>query len=280
MEPIKAAKEVVSITGELIKAAGDHPDVKQAGGELAKAALTVSKAINVCLLPIAAVNYAYDKAKDYFERDFPREMGERLERIPQDKMTPPKASIAGPVIQGIAYSVEERELREMYLNLLATSMDGRKPGKAHPAYAEVIKQLNAEEGGTLKWILSQSTGHAIVEYRLTNKPGGTWLTLLRHVMDLSDPSAPNERKEHREFPAVVDNWIRLGLVTVDYTAHLLTNHRDTDLYAWATQRPEYKRLAAIQMSDEQKLDCVPGILQRTAFGASFAQAVGLIEQTD
>ena len=62
-EPIKSG---TTIAAELIKAAADDSNVKQAGGELGKAALTITKAVNHALMPIAAVNFAFDKAKDYF----------------------------------------------------------------------------------------------------------------------------------------------------------------------------------------------------------------------
>ena len=70
-EQLKNVKEGVSVIVEVIKAAGDNPKVKEAGGELGKTALTLTKAINNILLPVAAVNFAFDKAKMYFANQFP-----------------------------------------------------------------------------------------------------------------------------------------------------------------------------------------------------------------
>jgi hypothetical protein len=51
----------------------------------------------------------------------------------------------------------------MFLNLLATSMDDRKANVAHPAFVEIIKQLNSEEAGLVRDILQSQGPMPIVE---------------------------------------------------------------------------------------------------------------------
>lgn len=48
---LKNAKEGVALIGEVIKAAGDNPEVREAGRELGKTALTVTKMINKYYFP-------------------------------------------------------------------------------------------------------------------------------------------------------------------------------------------------------------------------------------
>lgn len=102
MEPIDDAKKFVDVAVTLIKAAGDNPDVKEAGKELGQAALIVAKTIKNAVLPLAAVNYAIDKARNYFtDGAFVRDLAERLVEIPAEEIIAPKASIAGPALQGL-----------------------------------------------------------------------------------------------------------------------------------------------------------------------------------
>ena len=124
-ENIKNARDNIALIGEVMKAAGDNPHVKEAGWELGKTALTLTKAINSVLLPVAAVNFAFDKARIYFTERFPADMAQKAASIPPEAVVEPKASVAGPALQGLAFCHEEEDLKEMYLNLLASAMDDR-----------------------------------------------------------------------------------------------------------------------------------------------------------
>jgi len=69
-ESLRTAKAGVSIVTEIIKAAGEHPNVKEAAGNLGQTAVTLTKTINNALLPLAAINFAFDKARNYFAGRF------------------------------------------------------------------------------------------------------------------------------------------------------------------------------------------------------------------
>ena len=141
----KAVEGAASVAGEVLRVAKNNPDARAAGQNLARSFKTVTETINVALLPLAMINYGMKRARHYFENKFPEEMGELLATIPDGELVEPKASVAGPALQGLAYSHDEDELKALYLGLLATAMDGRVQDEAHPAYAEIIRQLSANE---------------------------------------------------------------------------------------------------------------------------------------
>lgn len=269
--PLEPAKEGIALVGELMKAAGDNPEVREAGKQIGSAALTVARTINNALLPLAAVNFAFDKAKAYFGDRFQADLSSKAAGIPPEKLIEPKASIAGPALQGLAFTHEEPNLKDMYLSLIATAMDGRKVNESHPAFVEIIKQLDSEEADLLRGVLRSTNAIAIVEIRETKvgKPG--WFTIARHLLNLRH-SATNEPKENPGIAAMVDNWVRLGLVEVDYAKHLMGK----DSYSWVDSRPEYKKLCDAQTEDGVKITTQNGILVRTALGLKFAQAAGLM----
>ena len=95
--------------------------------------------------------------------------------------------------------------------------------------------------------------------------------LATHVLPLKKISTRNSTENVR-LPAMVDNWIRLGLVEVDYQKWLT----DDSAYAWVEQRPEFERLRATHESETRKVTYQRGLLIRTQFGLQFAAAVGLI----
>ncbi len=271
VDPIGLAKGSVSAVGEVIKVAGDSPDVRAAGRELGKAFLTITKTINLALLPLAAVNFGFEKARDYFQKDFRAELGEKLRDVPEESIVAPKPSIAGPALQGLAFSHEEPDLKELYLSLLASAMDGRTSEEAHPAFVEVIRQLTAEEARLLRSVLG-TPNMPIVELRLNLAEPQGFVTLRRHVMRFDQVSTKTPIENPR-LPAFVDNWIRLGLVDVDYGKRL-TNETS---YDWVNVRPELSRLKAEHETEGMTVTFETGVLSRTAFGLQFAAATGIVD---
>lgn len=269
-ENLKDVTGGVALLGEVMKAAGDNPQVKEAGNELGKTVLTVTKTINHCLLPLAAFNFGIEKAKKYFAERFPNDMAQKAAKIPPEEIIEPKASIAGPALQGLAFCYEEQDLKEMYLNLLASAMDGRMADSAHPAFVEIIKQLSAKEAKLITTTLRSSSGLPIVELRLNLSAAKGYNILVSHVLDLKSTDT-QEPVEDKTMPVMVDNWVRLGLVNVTYQAHLI----DESLYGWVKDRPEFQRHQIAPLIDGQSVTFQKGILVRTAFGKQFANAVGL-----
>lgn len=269
-DDLSTTKSGLSAVGELIKTAGNSPEAAEAATNLGKAAVTITKTINNALLPLAAVNFAFDKARDYFSSQFQKDLEQKASDIPQDKVVQPKASIAGPALQGLAFTHEEESLKEMYLNLLKTAMDGRVSEQAHPAFVEIIKQLSGEDAMLIKDVLQSATALPIVEIRSVKNGEQGWNLLHTHMVNFTD-SKTGCAAENHQMTAIIDNWIRLGLVTVDYNKHLI----DSVSYAWIENRPEVLRYKEVAQGKNSTLNFQNGILQRTALGEQFALAVGI-----
>jgi hypothetical protein len=260
---------LLPVAAEVMKAAVSDPSARPARTELAKAAHTVAKAINVALLPLAAVNYGYDKAKQYFESRFERDLQETMVDVAPENVTEPKASLAGPILQRLAFAHDEYALRTMYLNLLASGMDTSRANAAHPAYVDVISQLTSEEATILCDALAPFDPKPIVQIRLSIPPGAGYLLLYNHLLPLADPATLSPIENDR-LPVMVDNWIRLGLVHVDY-GQMLTG---STMYDWVRARPEFQRLEALHKPSAH-MTFGHGYMRRTAFGADFARVVAL-----
>jgi len=270
-DAIKTASSGIALVKDILTAAGENKNVKDAGENLGQAALTIAKAINNTLLPIAAVNFAFDKAKTYFKEKFEQDISAKTSKIPPEKIIEPKASIAGPALQGLAFTHEEPNLKEMYLCLLATAMDGRVTDKAHPAFVEVIRQLSSQEANIIKTVLQSPGSLPIVEVRLRNADRRDFTVLMRNAMDLLDLST-NAPIESPELPAMIDNWVRLGLVSVNYLKEL----SNASSYSWVDRRPEIIRLRQSHESEKSKVEIQHGVLDRTDFGIQFARAVSIV----
>jgi hypothetical protein len=262
-------KAKAAIVAEVISAAAANPNVKAAAGELGQSALTISKAVNTLLLPVAAVNFAFEKARRYFAAEFAADMQAKAASIPADKVIEPKASVVGPALQGLAFAHEEPDLKQMYLSLLATAMDGRATGLAHPAFADMIRQLSCDEAPMLFVVLRLVGGVGIAEIRLKDE-APQWSVLHRNLLHLTK-AATGEIVEDARVPAFIDNWVRLGLVQIDFSKQ----QAEPNAYEWVEQRPEYLKLKSAHEDKTRKVTYERGFLEPTSLGRIFATAVGI-----
>lgn len=269
-DSIKIATSGVALVGELIKAAGESPNVKEAGQNLGQTALTITKTINNVMLPLAAVNFAFDKARVYFAEKFQQDLSQKASNIPLEQIVEPKASVAGPALQGLAFTHEEANLKDMYLSLLATAMDGRVASQAHPAFVEIIKQLDSDEADLIRDILQSRMPIPIVEVRVAQVNQTGYSVLETHLLNLIN-SDTSLAVENPRVPAMVDNWMRLGLVDVDYTKQLNAENS----YLWVESRPEVVRHREKLGTDTHNITFANGVIIKTALGNQFAKAVGL-----
>ena len=263
------------LIGEVKNAVEQTPKGKEAvalGGESAE---IVMHTLRNVLLPLAAFNFAVDKAKHYFEDKFADDLEAKLEEIPAENIVEPKASIVGPAMQGLAYSFEEDDLREMYLNLLKASMDGRKPEGAHPAYVEIIKQLSAREAHLLSLVGRDGiapTNFPLLRVKAINKgtPEANFQILHEHFMDVNDVfgSFPVDALE---LTRVIDNWSRLGLASIDYSTHLTA----PGLYDFSATFPQIELVRGGWTALNHEIEFAQGILRFTALGKGFFEATVL-----
>lgn len=286
--------EIVPIVTSIAKSAGgaleDDESVKQQLARMAESTPQMRGAAQDfatrTAIKQAILKKIYMKAaqwfrigEEYFANDFATDFGERLDGIPEENLTEPKPNIAVPAMQALGYSLDEPELKNMYLNLLATATDNRVSDQAHPSFVEVIRQLTGEEARILNMILERHTELPIARM-IVNIPSGGYLTVAQHVIDLRDLSSGTPAL-NPSVPVWIDNWIRLGLVSVDYMQHLVAPSR----YEWVEQRPEYesaRKQAEAWQSDSSAspesgqfaADYTKGLLAVTHFGKRFATAVG------
>lgn len=106
---------------------------------------------NVVLYPLKKANISYKYKIDQFEKDLRR----RMDEIPSENIIEPPLNIVGPTIEALKYTFDTNELREMYMNLLTSSMDLSKIQYSHPSYVDIIRQMTSLDAKILKKIVSE-----------------------------------------------------------------------------------------------------------------------------
>jgi hypothetical protein len=205
--------------------------------------------------------------RDYFNSQFEDDMADRMADVPEEEIVTPRSSVAGPAMLGLGFTLEEPQLKAMFLNLLAAASDRRVQDSAHPSFAEVIKQLSASEAESLAAALRASPLPIIEIRRTADAPDEGYEIVATHVLDWTQDGQQVAAPERAMF---VDNWVRLGLVIVDYG----TSIAGAEKYSWAETAPlvatarEHYETDGVRRVHYQK-----GVLRATEFGRSFEQVV-------
>jgi|GEM_PF-1888884 len=137
---IGVAKEVAKETYQ----DGLQPAMKEVGGFLG----TVFGVFNALLAPVKK----WIIKREYSVKQFEKELELKYNAIPEINRKEPEMNILGNALEALRYTIDQDELREMFENIIISSMDNRTSEKCHPSYVDVIKQLSTQDAKLLKAI--------------------------------------------------------------------------------------------------------------------------------
>jgi hypothetical protein len=122
--------EVKALSSEVYKDVA-KPALQEVGN-------VTGRTVKALLSPIRGLLWGWEQIESFVEESLKK----RLEKIPEDKRKSPEPEIAVPLLQALTYTAQNETLREMYINLLANSMDKNHENIVHPSFVEIIKQMN------------------------------------------------------------------------------------------------------------------------------------------
>ena len=96
------------------------------------------RSVKALLSPIRGFLWCWEKIEEYVEQAVQK----KLEGVPEERLKSPEPEIAVPLIQSLSYTAQNETLRDMYIALLANSMDKSKQNVVHPSYVEIIRKMN------------------------------------------------------------------------------------------------------------------------------------------
>lgn len=94
------------------------------------------RTVKALLSPLRGFLWGWERIEKVIEEG----VSKKLEKIPEEKRKSPDPEIAVPLIQALGYTAQNETLREMYINLLANSMDTDQEKVVHPSFVEIIKK--------------------------------------------------------------------------------------------------------------------------------------------
>jgi len=81
-----------------------------------------------------------------------RMTSQQLLCLPPERVSVERPRVAAKVIEEARYAIREPEVQQMFASLLAAAMDKERANLVHPAYVEVIRQLDSDEAKILKYM--------------------------------------------------------------------------------------------------------------------------------
>lgn len=249
----------------VVEAIPVYQDVVQpAAKELGTALQTVAKTLHIVLAPISALVWGYDRVKDFVSHD----VAKKLEGVPVEELGEPEPHVAGPALEALRYTGYQEELRELYANLLATSIDMATATQAHPAFVEMIKQISPDEARIVR-LLARRFATPMIDVRREEKESrlGTWVVRNFTLLPLEANCAAINLG-----PIYLNNLQRLGIVELREDYRLRTENEDDTYRPLESHADIVHQKTLIESDNASKATIGRGAVQLTELGVQFCQA--------
>ena len=256
-------RDVVDAATGLVKAVPVYEDIVQpAAKEIGVGLQTVAKTVHIALAPVSALVWGFEQIKEFVGTS----VAKRLEKIPQDKIITPPAQIAGPALEALKYTGHEETLREMYGKLLATAMNSDQTTSAHPAFVEVIKQLNPDEARICK-LFKSGNGLPTIDLKAIIDDKGDYKLILAHYSRIGYDAGCVHPLLIQQY---IDNLARLGIVEIPAAGLVYLSEKEK--YQAVENDPFVLQEKKIIVKNGYKPEIEHGIVRRTSFGKTFVEA--------
>lgn len=233
---------------------GLHDGVEEFG----KAITTVGKAVNACLLPVTALVWGADKIENWLTKD----VSAKLENLPPEKIVAPNPHIVGPAIEALKFTAQEEELRDMFSELIASSLNSDKNTEVHPSFVDIIKSMDKIDALIIKE-LSKTSSSPLIDI-IKKKNGSQHFEYLSKNVTLLGVNAQLDNPWSSI--ASLNNLERMGLCKIT-TAQYLT---DESVYEKIKAHPGIKKVFDDNsIEGEVIVDIKKGTVEMTRFGKMF-----------
>jgi hypothetical protein len=221
----------------------------------------VPRAIKAALAPVEK----WVLQREYNVAETQKLLEIKLQNITPAFITPPEPHIAVPALQYISYCMDNEELRDMYANLLANSMNSVVKNGVHPGFVEIIKQLSPDEAKFLKYMKDHKSIPTIgLHYEHEYYKKG-FVEIIKEFTNVPALAGCENQYSGEQY---IDNLVRLGLVVRDTT----NSFTDKTRYEPLKNDPEFAKYNDVEIAKQHGFDkckIVEHIVRLTVFGEKF-----------
>jgi len=235
--------------------------IQPAAKEVGKSLHTVAKTINIALAPIKVLVWGYEKIEEFITK----RVSEKLENIPKENIVTPDPKIAVPAFEALRYTGHDENLRELYANLIANSMDKETIRNSHPGFVEILKNISSDEALLLKAFINDDYLPLIDVKKVAPDNGHNLL-----MINFSRFQTGLNLQNNDLVPSYLDNLVRLGLLEIPSGSYLTQEN----IYESLEKDLQIENLKnTFQNSAENKIQFTRKYVRKTTFGNQFINSV-------
>lgn len=235
---------------------GLSPAMKAVGNIVALPFQAIDAALSKPKLWVTEQQYNYERTKNL--------LAEKLKDTPVEKIVPPENYVAIPALQQISYCFDSDELRDMYANLLAASMQEDKKWGVHPSFVDIIKQLTPDEAKLLKALpASLYKYHPTIDVHVKLGADKGYQVVYSNYSTIANDICDCPQN----ICAYLENLDRLKLIELDKNTFLT----DESVYDKLKNTPEIQKILGKPLAEGQSYDFQKGCFRLTSFGLSFVK---------
>lgn len=195
---------------------------------------------------------------------------QKYKEIPQQNRTSEKAGLALKALEESKYQLNEKELREMFAQLIANSFDNRITPRISPRFSTILSQLSSLDADFFKFIATEYQNTVVYGYFIQHD-NDHWGPYRNISLKYYDSSRKFGKKMLGSFPTEsVDTLSSLGIIKEDemsIPAAPIFNEKYTEL----EQRIRHSIFETIP--DNELVEFQKGCVRLTSFGKDFANCV-------
>ena len=124
----------------------------------------VVKTARFLLAPVDYLASQQDRFQNYLKRV--------AEKVPSENLVVASPQIVGKTFESLRYLEEDSILAEMFVNLLASSIDKEKHKNAHPAFPNILANISRDEAIILYFLSKQD--YKMSQYASYNRSNNTF----------------------------------------------------------------------------------------------------------
>lgn len=199
-----AAKLVPQVYDDMLK-----PTIQESGKFLA----IIPQTLNAMVSGVRQWN-ALQEAK---LQEFEQVLAVKLKNTDPQKITLPDTYVSIPALQAVTYSMDSDELRNLYANLLAKSMNTDTKYHVHPMFVEIIKQMSPLDAKIFKIIMQREDNPLIDLVYKRDKDFLTEQTIIMSNLSDIDIASP------QLVSLSIDNLAKQNLISIVKTSFCADN---------------------------------------------------------
>lgn len=208
----------------------------------------------------------YNIVRDEAMKDFEEKIQSKTGAIPLENRDDSKLGLTLKAAEDATYQLDSEELRQMFANLIAATVDNRINDQVLPSFSSVLKDLSPDDA---KLLSELPVYMPIISIRLTAPDKISGITVAENTLLFENKVVDN--------PVSLSSLERLGLISIASGTELKAEHfkqryedfKNNETYKY------YEKLLPFEV-DGLKLTTIktqPGRLSVTPFGEKFLSCV-------